>query len=182
MSKQSGTGGYGLFALMTKISIWFGDVQAMTALGALYESGRVAGKSVVDAHELYKKAANKGDVNAMVALATNYTGAKAGIAADPKQVVHWLEQAHEQGSGAASWMLGKFHLRGRFAEQDTQAGLKYLEEAALRGHKQACADLGKIYQEGQFGVIPDQSIAQRWFDLSADQSAESATPAAEIEA
>ncbi len=170
MGGGSGRPSYPVLRFFSRIGTWFGHTPSMMLLGAVYESGAVPGRALEAANALYRKAAERGNVQAMWRLGVNHTGSKGGTA-DNEQAVFWLRRAAEGGHDMAAWALGKMHLAGRLVDKDVVQGIRYLQQAATAGSREAGLNLAEIYREGKHGVPVDAAEADRWQRFSGGQPA-----------
>ncbi|MFK7957484.1 MAG: tetratricopeptide repeat protein [Lysobacterales bacterium] len=161
MSAANANPSYPLLRALARIRAAFGHTPSMVLLGAIYESGAVTGKSMDHANELYLKAAQLGDHQAMWHLGVNHLASKGGNT-DHTKAVHWLHQAAEAGHAMAAWALGKMYLSGKLVDQDCQRGLALLEQSASSHCSQARQTLADIYREGRHGVVADPERAAFW--------------------
>jgi TPR repeat protein len=75
-----------------------GDRVAMNMLGMLYKTGgNVIGSDLVQAHKLFKKAAELGDVDAMYNVGMSCRAGE-GVAEDYKQAFEWFKKAAAEGT------------------------------------------------------------------------------------
>jgi TPR repeat protein len=79
-------------------------VDAIVYLGYLQLTGIAGEKDHLASHALFKRAAEKGHIGAMVALATLYCGGN-GVPTDRNFAKHWFHNAAARGSRTARLML-----------------------------------------------------------------------------
>jgi len=125
---------------------------------------KAAGKSVQDiyneavalskagqyekAAELYRKAADQGDVDAQYNLAVYYKNGK-GVSQDHAKATEWFRKAAEQGDAEAQNMLGNSYLNGAGVKQDNSKAAEWWRKAATQGHAKAQEKLEALKREGK---------------------------------
>lgn len=107
----------------------------------------------------------QGDVEGLLGLARRYRTGD-GVEASLDRTFEAYEAAARLGSGDAHYALALFHLTGRIANADTQAGLAGLREAADAGHLQARVYLGNLYATGTH-YKRDAEKAEVWYRSAA---------------
>ena len=75
-----------------------------------------------------------------------------------------------QGDASAMYNLGYMCLRGWGGDQDTDAGIGWLESAAKNGHVRSAKVLSGIYAGGKFGITPDEDKASFWSNPPAESA------------
>ncbi len=152
---------YPLLRAIARVRAAFGHTPSMILLGAIYESGAVPGCGMDQANELYLKAAELGDRQAMWHLGVNHLASKGG-STDHTKALHWLHEASDAGHAMAGWALGKMYLSGKLVEQDRERGLDLLKQSAGSDCSEAVNTLVEIYREGRYGISPDPEQAAYW--------------------
>lgn len=135
-------------------------------LGRMYEEG--LGGFEIDyrrAERLYHRAAERGEVDAMLAIADIYARGGYGVRANSSVSRAWHERAAEAGSA-----LGQLRLAQDYAGQtglppDYNRARLWFEQAAEAGLPQAMAGLGSLYRNGH-GVEVSLVEALRWYRLA----------------
>ncbi len=151
---------YPLLRLMARIGCRFGHAPSMVLLGAIVESS--GGEAAIEsANRWYRRAADRGDPQAMWSLGVNHLSCKGGTT-DNEQAVYWLKRAAERDHELATWALARMYLKGYPLGRDVARGLELLRASAERGHRAACQSLAEIYREGQYGQPIDALAADRW--------------------
>jgi TPR repeat protein len=95
-----------------------------------------------------------------------------GTSEDIGEAALWFWQAAELGDTGAKMKLGAMLLKGMGFSPDSPA-VQAIEASAERGHPYAQSFLAKLHLEG-LGINQDDSLAEKWFRLAAQQSDESA--------
>ena len=121
--------------------------------------------------ELFQKAAEAGNANAMNELGSVYVNGQ-GVERNIERGVGWYEKAAQSGSTAAMENLGSLYENGYGVEQDYEKAEEWYRKGAERYRKEAeagtvaaMASLGKCYINGK-GVTADSEEALRWFTKS----------------
>lgn len=76
--------------------------------------------------------------------------------------------AYEEGSGEASYYLGRMYENGYYVETNGVKAKDYTQEAVDRGYKLAVFDLGYMYLYGHENVDKDSVKAKRYFRMVFD--------------
>jgi TPR repeat protein len=73
-----------------------------------------------------------------------------GVCVDknPTQGVYYMREAANQGLMAALEQLGRYHISGRFVQQDNKRAVMYLREAAAMGNLEAQLQLADLFLDG----------------------------------
>jgi TPR repeat protein len=127
-------------------------------LGKAHESGSGMNQSYEEAGMWYRKAAESGDVKAMVNLGRMYL-LGLGTKQDGKEATHWLKLAASHDDPKARTLLGAALCEGKYLPKDEKAGVAYLKQAVAQGEAHACARLGQFYLFGDAGLPKDPSKA-----------------------
>ena len=132
-------------------------------LGVLYDEGRGVSQDYHLAAQWYRKAAQQGFISAQYNLGNLYRDGK-GVPQNAYIARDWQEKAAAQGDRDAMYVLGSLYRQGALGiSGDGQHALAFywLEQAAMRGHPQAQAELADLYARGE-GVVRDPAIAAKW--------------------
>ena len=132
-------------------------------LGVLYDEGRGVSQDYHLAAQWYRKAAQQGFISAQYNLGNLYRDGK-GVPQNAYIARDWQEKAAAQGDRDAMYALGSLYRQGALGiSGDGQHALAFywLEQAAMRGHPQAQAELAGLYARGE-GVARDPAIAAKW--------------------
>lgn len=136
--------------------------------GAAFLAGEAEEKqgSYKNAVKMYTKAAENGEVKAMMALGRVYTEGRVEV--DQAQATHWYTQAAGQGDINAAYETGKRLEAGLGTKEDLKQAATFYEQAAKGGHMEASTRLGEMYTQGK-GVPKDKKRARHWLEQSAFQ-------------
>ncbi|OJW72862.1 MAG: hypothetical protein BGO68_00470 [Candidatus Amoebophilus sp. 36-38] len=149
-----------------------GYAPALTNLGNKYQTG-IGIKGIyplpikAKAIELYRKAAEQGNVQAKYYLGETYYHGKTigmhykGVDADHEEAFKWFSEAANQGHAEAQAKLGLMYNNGKILKQDFVTAAKWYIKAAEGGSEAAQEHMGIIYQQGR-GVPKDIAQAVYW--------------------
>ncbi len=152
------------FALATEHVETKKDVKAMTLLGELYAGGLGVHQDDAKAADWYKLAADRGDRNAMFALAMFRLQGRAGPR-DRDAAAKSLAAAAKLGHAVAAYDLALLYIEGQLFPQDFNRAAELLRAAALAGNPEAQYALGTLYKQGR-GVPKDMKEATRLWALA----------------
>src|SRR5215831_13032097 len=141
------------------------DPKAMTLLGELYAGGLGVPQNNVKAADWYKLAADRGDREAMFALAMFRLQGRAG-ARDRDAGAKWLAAAAKLGHPLAAYDLALLYMEGQLFPRDFNRAAELLHAAAQAGLPEAQYALGTLYKQGR-GVAKDMKEAARLWGLAA---------------
>lgn len=143
------------------------DAAAMTLLGEIYRQGLGVPQDAVAATEWYSRAAERGDVNAVYALAIALLGHAGSdkIKADPARAGRLLEQAAAAGHPAANYNLALALLATGEAQDDARA-VACLTIAAGADIGEALFALGTLAKQGR-GLPLSDAVAAGWMARAA---------------
>ena len=130
---------------------------------ALLARATIASGDVARAVRLYRDAAGRGDVRAMVSLA-QLTETGTGLPADPQAAVALYEEAAARGSPDAMINLAVTLFEGDGSTADRARGVGLLRRAADAGSAKAVFNLGVLAQDGAAG---DPATALPLFERAA---------------
>ena len=138
-----------------------GDVKAMALLGELYANANGMGIKRDDAKavEWYSRAADRGDREAMFALAMLKIAGRGGPA-DRNEAAKLLASSAKLGKAAAAYNLGLLYLEGQTFPQDLKRAAELFRQAANAGNAEAQYALATFYKEGR-GVEKDLTEAAK---------------------
>lgn len=118
-----------------------GETQAMCRLARYYEEGTHVEANEAKAHELFLKAAEAGNVNALGHL--GMTSLDSQEPATRKKGIGWLEKAALQNHPYSTYVLGHAYLNGRGVGKNQELARKYLLKAAELGSPGAIEEVEK---------------------------------------
>ena len=126
-------------------------------LGPVTDIGTVPARKDTPIVDLYRHAAQQGDVDARMRLGLMFHEGD-GVSRDPAQAAHWFRLAASEELPAGQAALGYLHEQGTGVEQDFAQALSWYRAAAERNHAWAQYRLGLMYRDGR-GVPRDNEKA-----------------------
>ena len=121
-----------------------GLAEAMYQMGWHYGTGTFVRKNIAKSIAWYRKAADKGDVWAQVALGKMYLDGERGVNKDYIQAVRLFRKAARKSDELAFYDLGLCYDLGKGVRQSDRLACKFYSKAALCGHVAAMCNLGAI--------------------------------------
>jgi TPR repeat protein len=119
-----------------------GSIENQYMLATLLESGNGMEQSFSAASGWYKKAAEKGHLEAMYRLGLLYM--LSGPMKDYSQAIYWLTLATERGHASSRFRLSVMYERGLGCEANHEISLKLCREAADQGSTEAIEKLDSM--------------------------------------
>ncbi len=134
----------------------------------MYQLGRVLEKqgAFPDALSWYRKAADRGYVEAMNNLGIMFTNGR-GVARDDTQALGFFRKASDGGSTDALTNLGFMYHYGRGVAPNMEEAVRLFRKAADAGSSEGMYWLGQMYETGA-GVSKDEAEAFKWYRKAAD--------------
>jgi TPR repeat protein len=143
------------------------DPEVQFNLGDMYEKGKGISQDKAVAAELYRMAAEQGNVRAQFRLGLMYAAGE-GVPEDQVKAAEWSLKAAGQDYGPAQVSTGNHFYFGKGVLKDYNMAEKWYRRAAEKGIHLAQFQLGMMYYEGK-GVIRDNEKAFAWFLKAAEQ-------------
>jgi TPR repeat protein len=134
--------------------------EGLIDLGEMYERGEELPHDLGESVKWYRKAAERGDPDARIALAIVLIKRK-----DPQDYAEargWCEQSAKRNENRGQYCLALIYHHGLGVERDIDRATKMYRQAARLGNALAMQTLGQIYATGENGQI-DRSEAFVWF-------------------
>lgn len=107
-----------------------GNAEAQNLLGVLYTKGFGTGKDMDRAFELFKKAAEKGDINAQYNLGRLYKTGAPNQKIDFDKAITWFKRAAANGHQRATYSLGYLHYKGLGVPQDYKKAVAWFSKSS----------------------------------------------------
>jgi TPR repeat protein len=148
-------------------------IRAMVASGALTGDKVDAWKLKLEAEEEVaemRRKAEAGDGVAMRRLGVWYQLGRKGLAKDLAKAFEWYKKSHEAGDATGTAGLAMCFLVGKGVPKCFARANTLMSQAAERGSKNACCNLGLAYAEGLWGFPKDESMARRYYSMVASAS------------
>jgi uncharacterized protein len=153
------------FAIATRRVNEQKDVKAMTLLGELYANGLGVPRDDGKAAEWYRLAADRGDREAMFALAMLHLAGRTGPTANREEGAKLLAAAAKLGHTIAAYDLGLLYIEGQLFPQDFARAAELFRPAAQAGSPEAQYALATLFKEGR-GVTKDLDEATRLLEAA----------------
>ena len=144
-------------------------------LGDFYLDGYGGETNKDKASVWFKKAAEKGNINAAYSLAVCYEDGEGGVEVDESKAIKLFEVCASAGFCQGRYDLGEAYENGDGGfEVDIPRAVGLYKESAEQGDPEAQDWLGYLYQNGTGDGPPetissDESLAVKWTTLAADQ-------------
>ena len=145
-------------------------IRGMVASGALTGDKVDAWKLKLKEEEVVAERLRKaeaGDGWAMCRLGVWYELGHKGLAKDEAKAFEWYEKSHEAGNAGGTSGLGRCYMYGHGVPKCPIRGSTLLSDAAGRGSKYACNNLGLAYAGGDWGFPKDETMARRYYSMVA---------------
>ena len=160
-------------------------IRMMVASGALtgdkVDAWKLKLKEEEEVAEMLRKA-EAGDGTAMCVLGVWYMHGQKGLAKDAAKAFEWFKKSHEAGNASGTSCLGECYLHGIGVPKCFARANTLLSQAAERGSKAACNNLGCAYAEGRWGFPEDEKMARRYYSMVANATIDDCTAACVEEA
>jgi len=114
--------------------------------------------------------AEAGDGVAMRRLGVRYEHGLKGLAKDDAKAFEWYKKSHEAGNARGTGSLARCYLVGMGVPKCQSRANTLLMDAAGRGIKSACCNLGRAYAKGIWGFPKDETMARRYYSMVASAS------------
>jgi len=157
-------------------------IRAMVASGALTGDKVDAWKLKLEAEEEVAETLRKAEAGhgwAMYNLGVCYEYGEMGLAKDEAKAFEWYKKSHEAGNARGTGSLARCYLVGMGVPKCQSRANTLLMDAAGRGIKSACCNLGRAYAKGIWGFPKDETMARRYYSMVASASIDDFTPATE---
>ena len=160
-------------------------IRAMVTSGTLtgdkVDAWKLKLKEEEEVAEMLRKA-EAGDGTAMCVLGVWYEHGQKGLAKDAAKAFEWYKKSHEAGDASGTGGLGECYLDGEGVPKCLVRAVTLLSQAAERGSKAACNNLGCAYAEGRWGFPEDEKMARRYYSMVANATIDDCTAACVEEA
>ena len=139
-----------------KALLWFkkgmekDHVSSISMMGYMYQKGFGVDKSPQISANYIEKAANLGDLQSQLVIATKYLKGGLGVEKDLKKSFSWFKKiAENQGHRYAKYQVGKMYIAGVVTTKDTAKGMEYVLSAANSRLEVAQEEIARIYYKGE---------------------------------
>lgn len=134
------------------------DVGAQMAVAECYRDGVGTEADSTKAMEWYTKAAEAGNVDALIYLGNYYAEAE-----DYESALVWYTKAAEQGDAAAQCTVGIFYDNGYGTTENVGLAVYWYEKSAAQNYGRAEYLLGQCYEYGDGGLKRSTSKANELY-------------------
>ena len=140
----------------------------MTILGNEYFNGSNGKKkNHAEAMKWYRKAAEKGNANALFRMGYMYENGKS-VKKDYAEAMKWYRKAAEKGHAEAIFCIGFLYLLGNGVKHDYSLAMKCFKKANEKGYARAAYWVGYMYENGD-GVEKDLFEAKKCYKKAAKE-------------
>ena len=160
-------------------------IRTMVTSGALTGDKVDAWKLKLEEEEKVAETLRKaeaGDGGAMWILGLWYENGKKGLAKDVAKAFEWYKKSHEAGYAPGTGRLGACYVVGAGVPKCLVRANTLLSDAAARGSKYACYQLGRAYADDIWGFPKDETMARRYYSMVASAAIEDCSDDAKEEA
>jgi uncharacterized protein len=134
-------------------------------IAEMYDKGEEIPRDTAETLKWYRKAADTGDVEASVKLASLLVFKQIGTAQDYAEAYQRCDNAAKRKFAPAAFCVGFLYQHGFGVAKDSAKAVNWFNKAAELGQAQAMLELGKAYWKGD-GVKPDLVNAYTWISLA----------------
>ena len=153
---------YGMAMVWWNSAADAGNVAAMVKIADSHCNGKNgARKDYPKAFELYSKAANAGNSDAMYGLGCMYLAGN-GVKADEIAARKWFEKSSDLNNAKGMLGLGHMYENGYGVIKNCSNAVKWYRKAADVGNAQAAYRLYRMYYSGKGEVGKSESEAEMW--------------------
>ncbi|WP_269514828.1 hypothetical protein [Brevundimonas subvibrioides] len=117
--------------------------------------------------ETLTRAANLGNPEAQLKLASLYQTGSTGLTVDSAESRQWARRAAEGGDPQGMHNYAMYLFEGVGGSRDRVEALDWLKKAADRGLVDSQYNVARIYENGDEGIAPNPTQAYRWYLIAA---------------
>ena len=117
--------------------------------------------------ETLTRAANLGEPQAQLKLASLYQSGENGVAVDAEESRLWARRAAEGGDARGMHAFGMYLFDGVGGARNRPEALDWLKKAADQGLVDSQYNVARIYENGDEGIAPNPTQAYRWYLIAA---------------
>lgn len=150
------------------INIRGGNIDAMCALGLLYENGQGVQQDYIKAKEWYEKAVVQGSVIAKRLLGNLYLKGN-GVEKDYKKAYQFFNEAMDKGDNESKALIARMYYYGYYVEKNPSRAFDMLLEIVKSDNtfsSEAMLLLSACYRYG-YGTAIDNEKAEYWLQQAA---------------
>lgn len=126
-------------------------------------------KEIKQAYQYYVQAAEQGNITAQYYAGSILLESGKFSAEEQKRNIQYLITAAENNHTRAQAKAGILLITGNKVAKDNNKGLQFLTKAGTQGVNEAQLDLGKIYENGLYGISANYDEAIKWYDQAQGQ-------------
>lgn len=156
------------------------SILGMQYMGHLYSDQKITSNDEAgydgDAIYWFRRAAEAGNVDAMVDLAYKLSQLYKWDDDKLAEAIQWYQRAADQGNGYAMNRLGLMYSKGEGVKQSKDKAFEWYLKAAEAGNAAGQYNAGLFYEDGT-GTSKNREKAIEWYKKSAEQGYESAQKA-----
>ncbi|EXX50996.1 Skt5p [Rhizophagus irregularis DAOM 197198w] len=146
--------------------------QNIILLADFYKHGIGTEKDEIKAFELYKKAAEKGQIDSIYMLGKCYQNGE-GTEKNLGKAFYWYQKAAENSVKEAMFNLAIFYKNGEGIEKNLEKAFYWYQKAAENGVKEAMFNLAIFYENGE-GTEKNLEKAIHWYQKAAENGVKEA--------
>ncbi|WP_309628564.1 hypothetical protein [Brevundimonas sp.] len=117
--------------------------------------------------ETLTRAANLGEPQAQLKLASLYQSGENGVTVDAEDSRLWARRAAEGGDARGMHAFGMYLFDGVGGARNRPEALDWLKKAADLGLVDSQYNVARIYENGDEGIAPNPTQAYRWYLIAA---------------
>ncbi|WP_298159472.1 hypothetical protein [Brevundimonas sp.] len=117
--------------------------------------------------ETLTRAANLGEPQAQLKLASLYQSGENGVSVDAEESRLWARRAAEGGDARGMHAFGMYLFDGVGGARNRPEALDWLKKAADLGLVDSQYNVARIYENGDEGIAPNPTQAYRWYLIAA---------------
>ncbi len=117
-------------------------------------------------------AAQKGNVDAMTSVASQYMSGKGGLERNRSQAIYWYKKAADLGGREATEKIAQMYAKGRFLPKNPEKAQFYFEKLAEEDNAY-CFKISSFYADGSNGFPRDDAMSTKWLERGAQNADDS---------
>ena len=136
---------------------------AQSMLGEMYVLGHGTPPNDAEAVKWFRRAADQGNIHALISLALAYREGSIGLQRDLAEAAKLFSRAAEQGNGAAQSVLGHIYQNGRGVPQNLVRAHMWFSLSAAQGTRSAADNREKVAKLMTPAQIAEaEKLAREW--------------------
>lgn len=139
------------------------NAAAQWTLGSMYFTGDGTPRNDAEALKWIRRAADQGNIHALINLALAYREGAIGVQRDLAEAARLFSRAAEQGNGPAQSMLGHIYQNGRGVPQNLVRAYMWFSLSAAGGTRSAADNREKVAKLMTPAQIAEaEKLAREW--------------------